>query len=851
MMRARGGSAQQLPPEVVTRNEQRNQERKEKNLEIARRVASGELRPVVVSFSPRIRNTLRLPKRYKHTRVFVDQEDLSSLEKLQLALERDIPHPLAKLPRDAYQIAARPPSGEDSESEPASESEEAGAAEASSSGEESRLGEGVVVLGDDAALREAYARAQEARSSGIGKLRLVLADTAGFDRFLEAQRGYRVETDGALPGGVSPEQSDSWVMVSFYKLTSFPDPEEMCTRLREAWAPLGVLGRVYVAKEGVNAQVSVPSAVLPLFEQTVLGNADLAGVYLNRDEPVAFETQPFNKLQVKPRRQVLADGLDGPLEWEKNGKHLSPAEWHARLDVPAEKAPVLLDVRNAYESQVGIFKHAKALDTTTFRDTWVALEKALDGVDRDTPIMSYCTGGIRCEKANAYIIQQMGFKDVSALKGGIVNYGRYVAENNLTSMFAGVNHVFDQRLGQRMSDEVLATCITCGCASDVQTDCASTHCPRPFAKRRFVQCPECAVTLEGCCAPECREEHRCRLRRDALAEEVQQLGVRLRRARKEERGRADGPERLAEARAEAARAEALLEREEEQVKVLHARAVVAVAENVQAEEAAQKGEQAAVASMEERYARMDSRNHLGEEAALHAMYAEQLSSPEPPHLAAVRARTAAALPGRAHMLSSAVQGEMLAMLVALGGARRVLEVGCFTGYAALAMAAALPEGGEVLTIERDAEVAALARDNFAASEAGRRVRLVEGEAIEELAALAAQGAAFDLVFLDANKKQYANYLAALLDQGLLRVGGVLVVDNVLWKGMVPQLYTSLPEERVERNRQRQRAGVMSLVEADKYAEAMHSFNCAARDDPRTQVVLLPVRDGLSLIRRVA
>lgn len=867
-MSVRGGST--LPPDVVARNERRNGERREQNLEIARRVAAGELRPVVVSFSARIRDTLRLPKRYKHTRIFVEQEDLTSMERLRAALERDIPRPLAKLPRDAYSIGARPVSaydsdsdaessapagegGDDSDGKTPSELAEAASAFPEESSDVEDGMDDLVLLDSDAALREAYARSQEARSSGIGKLRLVLQDTEGFTRYLEHLRGYKMEADGALPGGVSPKDSDAWVMVSFYKLTTYPDPADLCTRLMEAWAPLGILGRVYVAPEGINAQVSVPSEVLPLFEATVAANKDFEGVFLNKDEPVSFDTQPFNKLQIKPRKQVLADGLDTPLKWENNGKHLSPAEWHAKLQVKlGEKPPVLLDVRNTYESQVGLFKNAKALDTTTFRDTWAALEKALEGVDKDTPILSYCTGGIRCEKANAFIIQEMGFTDVSALKGGIVNYGRYSAANNLTSIFQGVNHVFDQRLGQRMSDEVLATCITCGGPSDVQTDCASTHCPRPFAKRRFVQCPECAVNLQGCCAPECRNENRCREGRDALFSQAEHLRVLLRRARKEEKGRADGPVRLAEADAQVVAVEAKLDAEEAQLKVLHATAVVAVAENVRAEDAALKGESGAAATMEERYAKMDSRNHLGEEAGLHAMYAEQLSSPEPPHLAEVRERTSAALPGRAHMLSSAVQGEMLAMLVALSSANRVLEIGCFTGYATLAMAAALPEGGEVLTLERDPEVAQIARDNFAAAPLTMtgKIWLVEGEAMEELARLGEEGASFDLVFLDANKKQYSNYLAALLDRGLLKVGGLLVVDNVLWKGMVPQLYTSLPEERVERNRQRQRAGVMSLVEADKYAEAMHSFNVAARDDPRTQVVLLPVRDGLSLIRRV-
>eukprot|EP00960_Hanusia_phi_P026696 746395-Hanusia_phi.AAC.1 len=404
----------------------RTQDKREKNLEIARRVAAGELRPIVVSFSPSFRKELKLAKRFKHTRLFLELEELQSLEALKNALIRELPHPLASLPADAYRLAVRPTqamSGEDLEDEDAA-SEGQGDDDAK-----------LVFLESDDELRRLYEEAQQVRNSGIGKLRLQVADTPGFAAYLETKRGYAIDANGALPNGVRPKDADEWIMVSFYRLHSIQDPEDLARRLRAAWEPLGVLGRVYVAREGINAQVSVPDNMLELFKQTVAAHSELDGVYLNCDEPLSMEYAPFSKLQIKPRKHVLADGLPKSLDWRENGAKLSPAEWHAKVEQLNEEGreskPILIDIRNFYESEVGLFKGAKALDTVTFRETWDALAETLKGVSKEQEILTYCTGGIRCEKANAYIIQEMGYKNVSALRGGIVNYAQYVKENNL------------------------------------------------------------------------------------------------------------------------------------------------------------------------------------------------------------------------------------------------------------------------------------------------------------------------------------------------------------------------------------------------------------------------------------
>ncbi|QIK68111.1 SAM-dependent methyltransferase [Nocardioides sp. HDW12B] len=210
-------------------------------------------------------------------------------------------------------------------------------------------------------------------------------------------------------------------------------------------------------------------------------------------------------------------------------------------------------------------------------------------------------------------------------------------------------------------------------------------------------------------------------------------------------------------------------------------------------------------------------------------YVEQQTSPPSAALAALEERTRAEpWEGNleAEMLSGHVEGAFLQMLVRVSRSRQVLEVGMFTGYAALAMAEALPEGGRVVACELDPGVAALARDCFAASPVGDRVQVEVGPASETLARLAEQGETFDLVFLDADKPGYAGYLDLLLDRGLLHPEGLLCVDNTLLQGE-PWSEASSPNGR-----------------------AVTAFNEQLRDDPRVEQVVVPLRDGVTLARRV-
>ena len=201
-------------------------------------------------------------------------------------------------------------------------------------------------------------------------------------------------------------------------------------------------------------------------------------------------------------------------------------------------------------------------------------------------------------------------------------------------------------------------------------------------------------------------------------------------------------------------------------------------------------------------------------------YAAAHTSPEDPLLAEVAAATRASQESHG-MMVGLLEGRFLETLVWLSGARRILEIGCFTGYSALSMATALPPDGTITTCEVDPERAAMARRHFDASPSADRIQILEGPALESIAGLEGP---FDLVFIDADKVNYPNYYEAVLP--LLGDHGLIVADNVLWSGRV-----------------------LDQSDQSDDTKAIRAFNDMVVDDPRVRCVMATVRDGVLLIRR--
>lgn len=286
---------------------------------------------------------------------------------------------------------------------------------------------------------------------------------------------------------------ESRTTISFYKYANIANPPLFRDHLFYHWNNLSVLGRIYVAKEGINAQLSVPTKHLEAFKNELDSISFLKNIRLNY--AVDDDGKSFFKLVIKVRNKIVADGLNDDLfDVSSPGNYLKVEDFNKLTD---QDETVLIDMRNHYESEVGHFEGAWCPDVDTFREQLpLVVDKLAD--KKDKPIVMYCTGGIRCEKASAYL-KHKGFKDVYHLEGGIIKYARDAEELGLKNKFIGKNFVFDERLNERISDDIIAKCHQCGDSFDDHTNCANKAC-----NLLFIQCPKCASKFAGTCSEDCK-----------------------------------------------------------------------------------------------------------------------------------------------------------------------------------------------------------------------------------------------------------------------------------------------------------------------------------------------------------
>ena len=283
--------------------------------------------------------------------------------------------------------------------------------------------------------------------------------------------------------------------LSFYAYAKIEDPKQFRDDLFVAWNQLDALGRTYVAKEGINAQMSVPAENFEAFRDTLEAYDFMKDIRLN--VAVEHDDHSFLKLTVKVRDKIVADGLnDETFNVTNIGVHLKAKEFNQILDDPNT---IVVDFRNHYESEIGHFKGAITPDVETFRESLPIINEQLKEFKEDKNLVMYCTGGIRCEKASAYFKHQ-GFKNVYQLEGGIINYAKQIKEENIESKFLGKNFVFDHRLGERITNDILSQCHQCGKPCDNHTNCENEGC-----HLLFIQCDECKSAMENCCSTECQE----------------------------------------------------------------------------------------------------------------------------------------------------------------------------------------------------------------------------------------------------------------------------------------------------------------------------------------------------------
>jgi UPF0176 protein len=290
------------------------------------------------------------------------------------------------------------------------------------------------------------------------------------------------------------EETEHRTTISFYQYFPVPDAPVFRDELYKNLNVLKVFGRIYVAAEGINAQISVPDSNYEALKSYLYSIGGLNGIRLN--VAIDDDGKSFWVLKIKVRDKIVADGINDPAFDMRNcGRYVNAEEFNRLSEDPET---IIVDMRNHYEFEVGHFERAIEVPSDTFREQLpMAAEMLNDAKDKN--IIMYCTGGIRCEKASAYMLHR-GFKNVFHLEGGIIHYTNQAKEKGLPLKFHGKNFVFDNRLGERITDEVIAHCHQCGSPADTHVNCVNEAC-----HLLFIQCDACKTTYEGCCSKECKE----------------------------------------------------------------------------------------------------------------------------------------------------------------------------------------------------------------------------------------------------------------------------------------------------------------------------------------------------------
>jgi len=288
-------------------------------------------------------------------------------------------------------------------------------------------------------------------------------------------------------------ESFNRVTLSFYKYVNLKNLDELRNKLYIDLNHMNVLGRIYISKEGINAQLSIPEDVNNEFRNYFNSYDEFKDVHI---KTAVQEGKSFYKLTIKIKNEIVAYHIDSN-QYDMNcvGNHLDPKDFNKAIENPNS---IVVDIRNHYESEVGRFKDALVPDVDRSQELLSEVKELLQGKE-DKKILLYCTGGIRCEKASSYLIKN-NFKDVNQLKGGIINYSHEVKNKKIESKFIGKNFVFDHRLGERITDDIISSCHQCKDKNDCHRNCANDLC-----HLLFIQCSACDQKYDGCCSKECQD----------------------------------------------------------------------------------------------------------------------------------------------------------------------------------------------------------------------------------------------------------------------------------------------------------------------------------------------------------
>lgn len=285
----------------------------------------------------------------------------------------------------------------------------------------------------------------------------------------------------------------------YYYFTPLDNPAAVVEAQESLCRHLGLLGRILVAPEGLNGTVAGPRLATQTYMDHMHHHPLFPGIAFKVDD---WHEVPFLKLHVRLKDEIV--NLSAPEElrpWEEAGDYVEPEEMRQLLKAQPEDV-VILDARSNYEHRLGKFKGALTLDIDNFRD----LPHKLDELDhlKDKTIVTYCTGGIKCEKVTA-LMKKRGFANVKQLHGGIIRYAHETGGED----FEGNCYVFDGRVSvpvNTVNPTVISQCSICGAPTTAMINCANADC-----NAHLLVCPSCQTQYEGCCSDACMHSERRRV----------------------------------------------------------------------------------------------------------------------------------------------------------------------------------------------------------------------------------------------------------------------------------------------------------------------------------------------------
>lgn len=615
--------------------------------------------------------------------------------------------------------------------------------------------------------------------------------------------------------------------LSFWKFAtprlSSTQSDQLIQELKSKWRPLDIYGRVYIGSEGINGQISVPTRNLIALQRSIRRNEFLQDIPLNLETKIHYNlplNEFFPHLTIKHRDQIITHSPSyikdeknkefiSSLDFTNAGNEIDPEEWHNKLSFTEDQSgnTLILDCRNEYEQSIGSFLSSEPLQVSSYSKSFEYLDELQPKLKQKDEILIYCTGGVRCVKIGAYLKQKLNIENVGMLKGGITAYSKYINKNKLQSKFKGTNFVFDSRIGVKIENEPIGTCMYCNVKTHVQQNCSN-----PCCNKLIIICESCKEKNQNSCSEECKDYH--------FLDQIRQKQIR---------------QKCAQVFA------SLPNYDERKDRFPVYKNLLKEFQQTRSYSTMKKSE------LNEKIDFVEFNHHdsiIKREKYKIDEYCSSYSSPLPKILFSIEESTKEKFPKTWGNICGYDVAQFLSFLVKSRNCKKILEIGCFTGYSTIALASAFNESTNSIidTCDISEECISITNSNVneffkTTTHENCKINVYNKSGLDLLndLKLSSNFKPYDFIFIDANKSQYKDYYSFIIDNDLLDRNGILVFDNILFKSLVlPD--SSLLDDVPKR--------LLSI------GKKLHAFTQFVHEDARTTQQIVQIRDGLLLVSRV-